>query len=100
MPKRSLSGAETSKLARQAQGGEGKARQEAPTLISPTPTTAQPKSYRLMPADLARLRSTTARLSEAAGRPITETDLIKGLLLLGEKTDAKKLLTAIKDAVF
>src|SRR5687767_12386036 len=100
MAKRSLSGAGTSKLARQAQGGEGKVGQEAPTLIGPTATTAQPKSYRLMPADLARLRSTTARVSEAAGRPITETDLIKGLLLLGEKTDAKKLLTAIKDAVF
>jgi len=41
----------------------------------------QPKSYRLTAANLARLRTTVARVSEAAGRPISETDLVKGLFL-------------------
>lgn len=40
------------------------------------------------------------RLGEAADRPISETEAIKGLLLLGEKTDSKKLLALVKDAVF
>jgi len=49
---------------------------------------------------LERLRRLTERLSEEAGRPISETDVIKGLLLLGEKIEAKRLLTSVKDAVF
>ena len=49
---------------------------------------------------LERLRRLSERLSEAAGRPISETEAFKGLLLLGEKTDARKLLASVKDAVF
>ena len=40
------------------------------------------------------------RLSDQAGRPISETEILKGLLLFGEKADAKKLLLSVKDAVF
>jgi hypothetical protein len=40
------------------------------------------------------------RLSDEAGRPISETEVLKGLLLFGEKGDAKKLLLSVKDAVF
>jgi hypothetical protein len=40
------------------------------------------------------------RLSDQAGRPIAETEILKGLLLFGEKADAKKLLLSVKDAVF
>ena len=101
MPKRPLADAGASKLARQVQSEGSRAGPEAPTLMKPPTTSSpQPKSYRLTPADLTRLRSTTARVGETAGRPISETDLIKGLLLIGERTDAKKLLAAIKDAVF
>lgn len=101
MAKRSLTDVGTSKLARQVQGEESKAHTELPSLVGPNAAARpQPKSYRLTPADIARLRTTMARVSDAAGRPISETDLVKGLLLLGERTDAKKLLSAIKDAVF
>ena len=100
MPKRPLADAGASKLARQVHGEEGRVGPEAPALMKTTASSPQPKSYRLTPADLTRLRSTTARVGETAGRPISETDLIKGLLLIGERTDAKKLLAAIKDAVF
>lgn len=100
MAKRSLTDAGSSKLVRQVQEEE-QAQSEAPALVGAGATVRpQPKSYRLTPTDIARLRSTTARVSDAAGRPISETDLVKGLLLLGEKTDAKKILSAIKDAVF
>jgi hypothetical protein len=40
------------------------------------------------------------RLSDQAGRPISEREILKGLLLFGEKADAKKLLLSVKDAVF
>jgi hypothetical protein len=100
MARRTLAGAGASKLARHVQGEENGGGHEAPSLVRATSSSPQPKSYRLTPTDLSRLRSTTARVSETAGRPISETDLIKGLLRLGERTDAKKLLAAIKDAVF
>ena len=61
---------------------------------------AQPKSFRFGPASLERLRRLTERLSEAAGRPITEIDALRGLLVLAEKVDEKKLVEALKDAIF
>lgn len=100
MAKRSLTNAGSSKLVRQVQGEQVEIEEAAPTLVNRAAATPQPKSYRLTPTDIARLRGVTARVSEAAGRPISETDVVKGLLLVGEKTDAKRLLSAIKDAVF
>jgi hypothetical protein len=50
--------------------------------------------------DIERLHRSSERLGEAAGRPISETEAMKGLLLLGEKTDPKKLVALVKDAVF
>lgn len=49
---------------------------------------------------LERLRRLTERLSGEVGRAISETEAGKGLLLLGEKTDRKKLLIAVRAAVF
>jgi hypothetical protein len=95
MAKKLLADAATSKLAQRQEG-----RGEAPILVARRKTPRQPKSFRLGPLHLERLRRLTDRLSEEAGRPLSETELIKGLLLLGEKTDAKKLLASVKDAVF
>ncbi len=95
MARKPLADAAASKLAKRQ---EGKA--EAPTLITPRKIANRPRSFRLAPVHLERLRRLTERLSEEAGRPISETDAIKGLLLLGEKIDAKRLLTSVKDAVF
>ena len=69
-------------------------------LLTPRKIANRPRSFRLAPVHLERLRRLTERLSEEAGRPISETDAIKGLLLLGEKIEAKRLLTSVKDAVF
>jgi hypothetical protein len=95
MARKPLADAAASKLAKRQ---EGKA--EAPTLITPRKIANRPRSFRLAPVHLERLRRLTERLSEEAGRPISETDAIKGLLLLGEKIDAKRLLTSVKNAVF
>jgi hypothetical protein len=95
MAKKLLADAAASKLAQPHE-----ARSEPPRLVAPRKTIYQPKSFRLGPVHLDRLRRVAERLSEAAGRPISETETLKGLLLLGEKTDARKLLATVKDAVF
>src|SRR4051794_874726 len=98
MAKRSLTNVGASKLVRQVQDEEHQTQGEAPALVGAEATVKpQPRSYRLTPTDIARLRNTTARVSDAARRPLSETDIIRGLLLLGEKTDTKKILSAIKD---
>jgi hypothetical protein len=95
MARKPLADAAASKLATR-QEGKG----EAPTLITPRKIANRPRSFRLAPVHLERLRRLAERLSEEAGRPISETDALKGLLLLGEKIEAKRLLTSVKDAVF
>ena len=95
MARKPLTDAAASKLAKR-QEGKG----ETPTLITSRKIAAHPRSFRLAPVHLERLRRLTERLSEEAGRPISETDTLKGLLLLGEKIEAKRLLTSVKDAVF
>lgn len=85
----------TSKLARQQATSA-----DRPHLVSTRKTPSFPKSFRLSALHLERLRRVSERLSDEAGRPISETEIVKGLLLLGEKTDPKKLLLAVKDAVF
>ena len=95
MAKKPLADAAASKLAQRQEG-----RGEAPSLVAPRRVARRPKSFRLGPVHLERLRHLSLSLSDAAGRPISETEVLKGLLLFGEKTDAKKLLLSIKDAVF
>jgi hypothetical protein len=95
MARKLLSDAAASKLARQQEEG-----MEAPRVLPRRKAEKLPKSFRLGPVDNERLQRLSERLGEEAGRPINETETIKGLLLLGEKTDAKKLLAMVKDAVF
>jgi hypothetical protein len=88
--------AQPSKLSRQqAQTGE-----DRPALTSRRPASRQPKSFRLSAADIIRLQRLSAELSAEAGRPITQIDVLKGLLKLGEGTDKRKLLAHVKDAYF
>jgi hypothetical protein len=87
--------AANSKLACQQEEGV-----EAPRVFRRRKAEKLPKSFRLGAVDIERLHRSSERLGEAAGRPISETEAIKGLLLLGEKTDPKKLVALVKDAVF
>jgi len=95
MPRKALSDAGASKLLRREGEGTG-----APQLIAPRRATRQPKSFRLGGVEIDRFQQLASRLSEEAGRPFSDTDILKGLLLLGERADTKRLLTAIRDAVF
>ena len=52
------------------------------------------------PADIARLQQLSASLTAEAGRSITQIDVLKGLLRMGEGADKRKLLAHIKDAYF
>ena len=95
MAKKPLADAAASKLAQRQERRGG-----APTLVAPRRVSHQPKSFRLGPVHLERLRRLSECLSDEAGRPISETEVLKGLLLFGEKADARKLLLSVKDAVF
>jgi hypothetical protein len=95
MARKLLSDAAASKLARQQEEGV-----EAPRVLPRRKAEKLPKSFRLGTVDIERLQRLSGRLAEEAGRSISETEAIKGLLLLGEKTDSKKLLALVKDAVF
>ena len=95
MVKKLLSDAPSSKLARRQE-----VKRETSVVMSSHKPPRLPKSFRLGAVHTERLRGLSERLSEEAGRPVSETEIIKGLLLLGEKTVAKKLLTVVKDAVF
>jgi hypothetical protein len=95
MARKLLTDAAASKLARQQEEGV-----ETPRVMPRRKAEKLPKSFRLGTVDNERLRRLSERLGEVADRPISETEAIKGLLLLGERTDAKKLLALVKDAVF
>jgi hypothetical protein len=92
---RKLLEAADSKLARQQEEGV-----KAPRVLPRRKAEKLPKSFRLGAVEIERLHCLSERLGEEAGRPISETEAIKGLLLLGEKTDSKKLLALVKHAVF
>ena len=95
MPKKLLD-AQPSKLV----GRQETPAEERPTLATRRPASRLPKSFRLSPADIARLQRLSTVLSAEAGRPITQIDVLKGLLRLGEGTDKRRLLNHIKDAFF
>ena len=95
MARKLLRDAAASKLTHQEEEGV-----EAPRVLPRRKAEKLPKSFRLGTLDIERLRRLSERLGQEVGRPISETEAIKGLLLLGEKTDAKKLLALVKDAVF
>ena len=98
MARKPLGDAGPSKLARRV--GEADGAPAAPKLTTPRAPVRQPTSFRLDGIDLDRLQRLTTKVSQEAGRPISRGDLLKGLLLMGDKSDAKRLLSAIKDAAF
>lgn len=55
------------------------------------------KNFRLTGADIMRLQKLTDAINGESERLISETAVIKGLLLLGEKTAPEKLLKIIRE---
>ena len=66
--------------------------------LTETVTVARNKTFRLFPRDLLRLRDLTERLGADTGRRVSEADVVRAGLVLAEKADAEKLLSALKDS--
>lgn len=98
MVKKILGDAGQSKLAGRGAGGDSAL--EVPRLTSSHQPKMKPTSFRFEPTDHARIQQLATRVSEEAGRKVGRSDLLRGLILLGEKTDVKRMLTMIKDAKF
>lgn len=86
-----------SKLAARAAGNQEAG--ERIGLIASHPQKLFPKSFRLKAGDLERLTAIMAKLKNLyPDKDFGETDLIRGLLVIGERTSAERLLLAIRDA--
>ena len=64
------------------------------------PAQTVPRSYRFRPNDAERLRKLVERASEEAGRPFSESDILRALLRIGERTSMRRLLDEIKASLF
>jgi hypothetical protein len=100
MAKGRLSEAGGSKLARRQTEQDTPREEGVPPLVTGSAGRLTPTSFKLRPSDIARLQRLTEELSEAAGRPLARTDVLRGMLLHAERTDRRKMLDAIKDALF
>lgn len=102
MAKRQLGGAGGSKLGQLAGAGIAAtvAKTDRPAIKRETAGSRRNHTVRLSGTEESRLQRLIAKVSEEAGRPISEADLMRGLLILGDRTDAKTLVSAVKDARF
>jgi hypothetical protein len=93
-----------SKLARQEAGREAETLvQDEPRRVAgliTKPAQTVPRSYRFRPNDAERLRKLVERVSEEAGRPFSESDILRALLRIGERTSMRRLLLEIKTSLF
>jgi hypothetical protein len=101
MAKRQLGGAGGSKLGQLA-GGTTTVAEKAngPAVTRKTSPPRRNHTVRLSGTEESRLHRLITRVSEEAGRPISEADLMRGLLVLGDKTEAKALVDAVRYARF
>ena len=98
MSKRPLGGAGESRL-----GRLGSATPDAalrPKIKKATLGARRNHTVRLSGTEESRLQRLVHRISEEAGRPVKEADILRGLLVLGDKADASQLLDAVRQAAF
>jgi hypothetical protein len=98
MPRRPLGGAGESRLGQL--GANTSAPTERPRLKKPAASPRRNHTVRLSGTEEMRLQRLVGRVSEEAGRPIKDSDILRGLLVLGEKADARRLLEAVRHAAF
>ena len=97
MAKRQLGGAGGSKLGRLAVPTV-EADTHRPAIKRDTPGRRRNHTVRLSGTEESRLQRLVDRVSEEAGRPISEADLMRGLLVLGDKAEARALVDAVRHA--
>jgi hypothetical protein len=100
MAKRQLGGAGGSKLGRLATTSAETAVAERPAIKRETVGSRRNHTVRLSGTEESRLQRLITKVSEEAGRPISEADLMRGLLVLGDKADASALVEAVRHARF
>ena len=100
MAKRQLGGAGGSKLGRLAGTAARTAVVERPAIKRETAGSRRNHTVRLSGTEESRLQRLITRVSEEAGRPISEADLMRGLLVLGDKAESKALVDAVRHARF
>ena len=100
MTKRQLGGAGGSKLGRLAGPPVANPAAERPAIKRETAGSRRNHTVRLSGTEESRLQRLITRVSEEAGRPISEADLMRGLLVLGDKADARALVDAVRHARF
>ena len=98
MAKRMLGGAGESRLGRL--GTADASPLERPKIKKATPGARRNHTVRLSGTEEGRLQRLVSVVSEEAGRPVKEADIMRGLLILGEKVDATQLLDAVRNAAF
>ena len=101
MAKRQLGGAGGSKLGQLASTGIASVtKADRPAIKRETAGSRRNHTVRLSGTEESRLQRLISKVSEEAGRPISEADLMRGLLVLGDKTEAKALVDAVRHARF
>ena len=100
MGKRPLGGAGESKLGRLSGAASNVTVAERPAIKRETAGSRRNHTVRLSGTEESRLQRLITRVSEEAGRPISEADLMRGLLVLGDKAEAKALVDAVRHARF
>jgi hypothetical protein len=100
MGKRPLGGAGGSKLGQLASAATVATKSDRPAIKRETAGSRRNHTVRLSGTEESRLQRLISKVSEEAGRPISEADLMRGLLVLGDKTEAKALVDAVRHARF
>ena len=100
MAKRQLGGAGGSKLGQLASAATVSTKADRPAIKRETAGSRRNHTVRLSGTEESRLQRLIRKVSEEAGRPISEADLMRGLLVLGDKTEAKALVDAVRHARF
>src|SRR4051794_30222541 len=98
MGKRPLGGAGESKLGRLSGTAANVAVAERLAIKRRTAGSRRNHTVRLSGTEEGRLQRLITRVSEEAGRPISEADLIRGLLVLGDKAESRALVDAVRHA--
>jgi len=79
--------------------GAGTPKENEKLNLITTKKAATLKAYRLYPDDIARLKGITEVINQESYRKISETAVIRALIVLGSKTSGDKLLKALRETV-
>lgn len=70
-------------------------------ILTPARSSMQPTSFRLTPEDKGRLREIAASLNGLSpNKKISETMVVRALLLNGRKMKPERLIQAIREVIF